>query len=215
MWPAGGPSCAAGLTPSSPSSCPAASATKSSSTRHDPARRRSRRMTRRRWSGTVRHSSLSQRSTVSTSCSATRGADQRRGGSIGDDVDGDLRGRPDRRRHAHRLQRRPHPVHHGQPLRRLHRHRPGRVLLRRPHPCTGCHGAATADSTTPCTVAAITQIRHRHSPGRGYYERKLAEGKTPREGGRRSVPASWRVLDLRRRDRRRPSALSDRISAPC
>jgi len=29
--------------------------------------------------------------------------------------------------------------------------------------------------------AAITQIRHRHSPGRGYYERKLAEGHTPRE----------------------------------
>ena len=30
-------------------------------------------------------------------------------------------------------------------------------------------------------MAAITQIRHRHSPGRGYYDRKLAEGKTPRE----------------------------------
>jgi transposase len=29
--------------------------------------------------------------------------------------------------------------------------------------------------------AAITQIRHRHSPGRHYYERKLAEGHTPRE----------------------------------
>ncbi len=29
--------------------------------------------------------------------------------------------------------------------------------------------------------AAITQIRHRHSPGRGYYERKLAEGHTPRK----------------------------------
>jgi transposase len=29
--------------------------------------------------------------------------------------------------------------------------------------------------------AAITQIRHRHSPGRSYYDRKLAEGKTPRE----------------------------------
>lgn len=30
-------------------------------------------------------------------------------------------------------------------------------------------------------IAAITQIRHRHSPGRGYYERKLAEGKTTKE----------------------------------
>ena len=29
----------------------------------------------------------------------------RRGGGVGHDVDGDLRGRPDRRRHAHRLQR--------------------------------------------------------------------------------------------------------------
>ena len=27
--------------------------------------------------------------------------------------------------------------------------------------------------------AAITQIRHRHSPGRGYHERKLAQGHTP------------------------------------
>jgi len=30
-------------------------------------------------------------------------------------------------------------------------------------------------------IAAITQIRHRHSPGRGYYDRKLAEGKTTKE----------------------------------
>jgi hypothetical protein len=30
-------------------------------------------------------------------------------------------------------------------------------------------------------LAAITQIRYPHSPGRHYYERKLAEGKTPRE----------------------------------
>jgi transposase len=30
-------------------------------------------------------------------------------------------------------------------------------------------------------MAAITQIRHRHSPGRAYYERKLAEGKTNKE----------------------------------
>ena len=34
-----------------------------------------------------------------------QGTDQRRGGSVGDDVDGDLRGRPDRRLHADRLQR--------------------------------------------------------------------------------------------------------------
>ena len=30
-------------------------------------------------------------------------------------------------------------------------------------------------------MAAVTQIRHRHSEGRAYYDRKLAEGKTPKE----------------------------------
>ncbi len=30
-------------------------------------------------------------------------------------------------------------------------------------------------------MAAITQIRHKHSDGRAYYERKLAEGKTHKE----------------------------------
>jgi transposase len=30
-------------------------------------------------------------------------------------------------------------------------------------------------------MAAITQIRHRHSTGRAYYDKKLAEGKTPKE----------------------------------
>jgi hypothetical protein len=30
-------------------------------------------------------------------------------------------------------------------------------------------------------IAAVTQIRHRHSDGRAYYERKIAEGKTPKE----------------------------------
>ena len=30
-------------------------------------------------------------------------------------------------------------------------------------------------------IAVITQIRYPHSPGRRYYERKLAEGKTRRE----------------------------------
>jgi transposase len=33
-------------------------------------------------------------------------------------------------------------------------------------------------------MAAVTQIRHHNSPGRGYYERKLAEGKTKREAMR-------------------------------
>ena len=30
-------------------------------------------------------------------------------------------------------------------------------------------------------MAAITQIRHKHSNGRGYYQRKIAEGKTHKE----------------------------------
>jgi transposase len=30
-------------------------------------------------------------------------------------------------------------------------------------------------------MAAVTQVRHRHSEGRAYYDKKLAEGKTPRE----------------------------------
>jgi transposase len=30
-------------------------------------------------------------------------------------------------------------------------------------------------------MAAVTQIRHRHSPGRGYHDRKIAEGKTGKE----------------------------------
>ena len=30
-------------------------------------------------------------------------------------------------------------------------------------------------------MAAVTQVSHRHSEGRAYYEKKLAEGKTPKE----------------------------------
>jgi len=47
-------------------------------------------------------------------------------------------------------------------------------------------------------IAAITQIRHPHSPGRAYYDRKLAEGKTPREAiralKRRLSDVAWRHL---------------------
>jgi transposase len=52
--------------------------------------------------------------------------------------------------------------------------------------------------------AAITQIRHRHSPGRSYYDHKLAEGHTPREAigslKRRLSDIVWRhlVADTRR-----------------
>ena len=53
-------------------------------------------------------------------------------------------------------------------------------------------------------IAAVTQIRHRHSEGRRYYERKLAEGHTPREAiralKRRLSDVAWRhlVADARR-----------------
>ena len=47
-------------------------------------------------------------------------------------------------------------------------------------------------------IAAITQIRYPHSPGRRYYDRKLAEGKTSREAiralKRRLSDVVWRHL---------------------
>jgi transposase len=53
-------------------------------------------------------------------------------------------------------------------------------------------------------IAAITQIRNSHSPGRAYYERKLTVGKTPREAvralKRRLSDVAWRhlIADARR-----------------
>ena len=49
-------------------------------------------------------------------------------------------------------------------------------------------------------IAAITQIRHTHSPGHAYYERKLAEGKTKKEA-------------IRALKRRISDALYDRLVA--
>jgi len=49
-------------------------------------------------------------------------------------------------------------------------------------------------------IAAITQIRHLHSPGRAYYDRKLAEGKTKKEA-------------IRALKRRISDALYDRLVA--
>ena len=53
-------------------------------------------------------------------------------------------------------------------------------------------------------MAAVTQVRFAHSPGRGYYDRKIAEGKTPKEAmralKRRISDALWAamVADARR-----------------
>jgi transposase len=72
---------------------------------------------------------------------------------------------------------------------------------------------ATAARYAACTGTApvefssggrITQIRNRHSVGRGYYDRKLAEGHTPREAirslKRRLSDVAWRhlVADVQR-----------------
>jgi transposase len=47
-------------------------------------------------------------------------------------------------------------------------------------------------------MAAVTQLRFRHSPGRGYYDRKVAEGKTPKEAlralKRRISDALWTAM---------------------
>jgi transposase len=51
-------------------------------------------------------------------------------------------------------------------------------------------------------MIAVTQIRHAHSEGRGYYDRKLAEGNTPRE--------ARRALKRQISDRRLPTAASRR-----
>ena len=43
-------------------------------------------------------------------------------------------------------------------------------------------------------MAAVTQIRHKHSDGRAYFEKKIAEGKTRKEALRAQAPAQRRHL---------------------
>lgn len=63
-------------------------------------------------------------------------------------------------------------------------------------------------------MAAVTQIRWRHSPGRAYYDRKIAEGKTPKEAlralKRRISDVLWAamVADARRAAAATPTARS-------
>ena len=87
--------------------------------------------TRSSRSATTWPSSCSTTSDASTPSSRTPTADPTSGRSIGHDGHRPLRHRPDPRRDAHRLHRRHHPVRGPRPLRRLQRHRPRRVLLRR------------------------------------------------------------------------------------
>jgi hypothetical protein len=63
-------------------------------------------------------------------------------------------------------------------------------------------------------MAAVTQLRFAHSPGRGYYDHKIADGKTPKEAlralKRRISDALWTamVADARR------AAATPEASAP-
>ncbi len=54
-------------------------------------------------------------------------------------------------------------------------------------------------------MIAVTQIRHAHSEGRAYYDRKLADGKTPREAmralKRQISDRVYRQLRTRRRSK--------------
>ena len=64
-------------------------------------------------------------------------------------------------------------------------------------------------------MAAITQIRHLHSEGRAYYDKKLAEGKTPKEAlralKRRISDALYRRL---RADARRAATGYTQVTGP-
>jgi hypothetical protein len=61
-------------------------------------------------------------------------------------------------------------------------------------------------------MAAITQIRHKHSEGRAYYERKIAEGKTHKEA---TVPQTAdQRRHLRPPARRRPPRRRSGIEGP-
>jgi transposase len=61
-------------------------------------------------------------------------------------------------------------------------------------------------------MAAVTQVRWRHSPGRGYYDRKIAEGKTPKEAmralKRRISDALWAAMVA---DARRANATTNKV----
>jgi transposase len=56
-------------------------------------------------------------------------------------------------------------------------------------------------------MAAVTQIRHRHSDGRAYYDRKVAEGKTSKEALRSLKRRVSNAIFARlQADARRPAA---------
>jgi transposase len=98
----------------------------------------------------------------------------------GTTVNRHLRCRARRRRDGHRTRTQHRPVRGPRPLRRLRRDRTNRVRIRWPiHPTTL---PAREPPAEPCDPhRSRHQIRHRHSPGRAFYDRKLAAGKTNKE----------------------------------
>ena len=66
-------------------------------------------------------------------------------------------------------------------LRRLQRHRAHRGVVGEPEDLPAVAGRGNRRLNHAVHMAAVTQIRYRHSDGRAYYDRKLAEGKTPKE----------------------------------
>jgi transposase len=59
-------------------------------------------------------------------------------------------------------------------------------------------------------MAAVTQVRYRHSTGRAYYDKKIAEGKTPKESLRSlKRQVSDAVFARLRADVRRAAARSE------
>ncbi len=95
-------------------------------------------------------------------------------------VDRHLRDRPGAGRHDHRLHRRPHPVPQPRRVCQLQRHRPHRAVIRWPR-IHRLSRRGNRQLNHAMHMAAVTQIRHAHSPGRGYYDAKLAEGKTKKK----------------------------------
>ena len=61
-------------------------------------------------------------------------------------------------------------------------------------------------------MAAVTQVRHRHSEGRAYYDRKVAEGKTRKEAlralKRRISDALYAAMVADARQARRPAQVA-------
>lgn len=78
---------------------------------------------------------------------------------------------------VHRLHRRRPPLRDTGPLRRLHRHRATRGASGG-HQVFRLSRRGNRRLNHAIHMAAVTQLRHAHSPGRAFYDRKVAEGKS-------------------------------------